>query len=55
MGGLYVVDKDGEVQYTFVEENFGDHAPVDQVMAAAKACASTAGAAEAPAEPAAEQ
>lgn len=39
MGGLYVVDRSGSVKYTFVEETFGDHAPLDDVIAAAQAAA----------------
>jgi len=42
MGGLYVLDASGNVTYSFVEENFGDHAPLDTVMAAVKTTADTA-------------
>lgn len=36
MGGLVVV-RNGLVEYSFREENFGDHAPWTEVLAAAKA------------------
>ena len=41
MGGLLVVNKAGDVCYAFQEENFGDRAPVEDVLrAATKAAAS---------------
>lgn len=34
LGGLLVVDKKGEVQYSYLEKVFGDHAPMEEVLAA---------------------
>ena len=39
LGGLYVVKKGGDVQFAFQEKTFGDHAPPEEVIAAAKAAA----------------
>jgi len=36
-GGVYVVKPDGKASYVFVEEQFGDHAPVEDVIEAVKA------------------
>jgi hypothetical protein len=36
-GGVYVVRPDGKASYVFVEEQFGDHAPVEDVIEAVKA------------------
>lgn len=33
-GGCYVIRTDGKAQYAFLEQNMGDHAPVDEVIAA---------------------
>jgi len=38
-GGLYVVGAQGGVQYQFAEKEFGDHAPLEEVLAACKAAA----------------
>jgi len=41
MGGLLVMKPGNKgVQYQFQERNFGDHAPIEDVIAAAKAAAS---------------
>ena len=40
MGGLLVINKAGEVTYAFQEENFGDRAPVADVLRAATEAAS---------------
>lgn len=34
LGGLLVVDKKGEVRYSYLEKVFGDHAPMEEVLAA---------------------
>lgn len=34
LGGLLVVDKEGQVKYSYLEKVFGDHAPMDEVLAA---------------------
>jgi hypothetical protein len=34
LGGLLVVDKKGEVTYSYLEKVFGDHAPMEEVVAA---------------------
>lgn len=34
LGGLLVVDSKGQVQYSYLEKVFGDHAPTEEVMAA---------------------
>mmetsp|Transcript_138342 Transcript_138342/g.240745 ORF Transcript_138342/g.240745 Transcript_138342/m.240745 type:complete len:192 (-) Transcript_138342:306-881(-) len=36
-GGLYVLCQDGTVAYSFLEEEIGDHAPVEDVIEAVKA------------------
>jgi len=36
-GGVYVVRADGLASYTFLEEDVGDHAPVEDVIEAVKA------------------
>ena len=36
-GGLLLLDAAGEVRYTFVEEAFGDHAEVEEVLAQCRA------------------
>ena len=38
-GGCYVIRRDGSAQYSFLEENIGDHAPLDDVIAAVQASA----------------
>jgi len=40
MGGMFVMKPGSKgVQYQFQERNFGDHAPIEEVLAAAKAAA----------------
>lgn len=39
LGGLMVVDTNGKVVYSFAEQDFGVHAPQDEVLAACKAAA----------------
>jgi len=36
-GGIYVVRQDGQAAYAFLEEDIGDHAPVEDVIEAVKA------------------
>eukprot|EP00746_Dinoflagellata_sp_MGD_P033206 gnl/MRDRNA2_/MRDRNA2_179194_c0_seq1.p2 gnl/MRDRNA2_/MRDRNA2_179194_c0~~gnl/MRDRNA2_/MRDRNA2_179194_c0_seq1.p2 ORF type:complete len:125 (-),score=26.77 gnl/MRDRNA2_/MRDRNA2_179194_c0_seq1:182-556(-) len=36
-GGVYVVRQDGKAGYRFLEEDHGDHAPVDDVIEGVKA------------------
>eukprot|EP00928_Gymnodinium_smaydae_P087429 TRINITY_DN71694_c0_g1_i1.p2 TRINITY_DN71694_c0_g1~~TRINITY_DN71694_c0_g1_i1.p2 ORF type:complete len:193 (-),score=55.74 TRINITY_DN71694_c0_g1_i1:9-587(-) len=36
-GGVYVIRKDGKAAYSFLEEDIGDSAPVEDVVAAVKA------------------
>ena len=36
LGGLMVFAKGGEVVWSHAESTFGDHAPMDQVLAAAE-------------------
>ena len=38
-GGLLVVRKGGKVEYAFQEETFGDHAPPEDVLDAARKAA----------------
>lgn len=40
-GGCFVIRRDGKAQYTFLEQNLGDHAPVDEVLMAVTAAATT--------------
>ena len=42
MGGLLVVRPPGETTYRFLEEQFGDAAPLEEVLAAAKQAAGKA-------------
>ena len=35
-GGLYVMRRGGAMEYAFREEEIGDHAPLDEVLAAAE-------------------
>jgi peroxiredoxin len=39
LGGLMVVDTSGKIVYSFAEQDFGVHAPQDEVLAACKAAA----------------
>mmetsp|Transcript_58813 Transcript_58813/g.127237 ORF Transcript_58813/g.127237 Transcript_58813/m.127237 type:complete len:137 (-) Transcript_58813:124-534(-) len=38
-GGVYVIRKDGSAAYSFLEAELGDHAPVEDVIAAVRAAA----------------
>ena len=38
-GGVYVVRTDGQAAYAFLEEDIGDHAPVEDVIDAVRAAA----------------
>ncbi|KAJ3323223.1 hypothetical protein HDV06_001990 [Boothiomyces sp. JEL0866] len=44
LGGVCVVDKDGNSVYEYAEKHFGDHAPIEQVLDACKQFAEDKGA-----------
>lgn len=35
--GLLVIKKGGDIAYSYAEKTFGDHAPMEEVLAAARA------------------
>ncbi|PRW57143.1 hypothetical protein C2E21_3832 [Chlorella sorokiniana] len=37
LGGLLIIKKGGDIAYSYAEKTFGDHAPMEEVLAAAKA------------------
>ncbi len=39
LGGVMVISKGGKVEYSFPEATFGDHAPFEELLAAAKRAA----------------
>jgi hypothetical protein len=36
LGGVMVIEKGGKIAYRFEEESFGDHAPFEELLAAAR-------------------
>lgn len=46
VGGLYVIRQGGDVEFSFREEEIGDHAPLDEVVDAAKRAAAACGSRE---------